>query len=169
MVDAAAATQSACERAPRYEVHPSAGVRFGTPDAGAEKGWQPPASLHVDVATVVDMDTVTLNATLLNAGPNAVVALTLAGGMMPGSTNPFNAHVELKDRASRAPDLPGPPPVEVFPYPEAVTLPPGGTVHYTLRFCRARYESQPGATARVPWSFELWSGRKTGTVEVRLP
>jgi hypothetical protein len=156
---------SMCAGPDRLAVHPSPGVTFTPGDAEAAKAWAAPPALGFAVAPpVVEGRTVKLAAALSNDSPAALEAYTLSGGMIGYSTNPWNASL----RAPRRP-TPAVAAVEQFPMPEKITLPPGARVTYELRVCLDRYATTPGQTLDVVWSFELWTGRRTGTSQVIVP
>ncbi len=146
-------------------IQPSPGVLFAPGDPEAARTWKAPPTLGLAVAPpVIEGRSVKLVAVLSNQGPGTIDAFTLAGGMTGFSTNPVSATL-------KAPLRPTPPvqAVEQFPMPERITLPPGARITYELHACLDRYVVAAGQVVAVDWSFELWTGRKTGTASVTVP
>ena len=145
-------------------VEPSAGVRFKVIEIEAAKTWAPPPELAIDVAVrSVDATSITMEALVTNAGTAPIAMVTLSGGIIGYSTNPFDVRLDLPMRPH--PSVRG---IEQYPEPEQASLPPGAKVRYVVSICTEQYAKHPRQTAHVAWSFELWSHRRSGVVDVTM-
>jgi len=140
-------------------------VSFELSDSQAVADWAMPDDVSVTVSAEQTGGRLDIIAVLRNDADEPRQVNYLTGGVMGRATNPFNVTLPLELRQV-PPETPAGP--EVYPRPMQATLPAHTSIRFVRPFCLSAYEVESGQAVAVPWSFEVWDGPRTGTVNTTI-